>query len=101
MALRVRSRSCALSARFLPPSMPAEVVAKARCKARINILSTPFRHVKNQTPTLSSSLTLLRLSMVAFKLLISLLRMSNCCLRSWTSLRWASRFAAYWASSLF
>ena len=31
MAFRARSRSCALSARFLPPSMPAEVTANARC----------------------------------------------------------------------
>ena len=30
IALRVRSRSWALSARFLPPSMPAEVTANAR-----------------------------------------------------------------------
>lgn len=30
IALRVRSRSFALSARFFPPSMPAEVTAKAR-----------------------------------------------------------------------
>jgi len=30
MAFRARSRSCALSARFLPPSIPADVTANAR-----------------------------------------------------------------------
>ena len=30
MAFRARSRSCALSARFFPPSIPAEVTANAR-----------------------------------------------------------------------
>ena len=33
MAFRARSRSCALSARFLPPSIPAEVTANARYSA--------------------------------------------------------------------
>jgi hypothetical protein len=33
IAFRARSRSCALSARFLPPSMPAEVTANARYPA--------------------------------------------------------------------
>ena len=49
----------------------------------------------------SSSLTLFRLSIVALRVRISLLLISTCCLRSCTSLAWASRFAAYCASSLF
>lgn len=38
MALRVRSRSCALSARFLPPSIPADVTANARYVRRVSSL---------------------------------------------------------------
>lgn len=44
MAFRARSRSCALSARFFPPSMPAEVTANAR-----------FRGISAQPPCLSDN----------------------------------------------
>jgi hypothetical protein len=42
MALRVRSKSCALSARFLPPSIPAEVTANARYEMSIQQRSSSY-----------------------------------------------------------
>ncbi len=45
--------------------------------------------------TFNSSLTLFKLSIEAFRLRTSFTFMSSCCLRSETSLKWASRFAAY------
>ena len=105
IAFRVRSKSCALSARFLPPSMPADVTAKARYVVKQCISSVrQLSYVQNPAEllrTLSSSLTLFRLSIVALRVRISLPLISNCCLRSWTSPACASRFAAYCASSLF
>lgn len=97
IAFRVRSRSCALSARFFPPSMPAEVTANARCTKDG---STHSYYMSGKHHTLSSSLTLFRLSMDALRVRISFDFNSNCCLRSATSLMFASRLAAYCISSL-
>lgn len=47
MALRARSKSCALSARFFPPSIPADVTANARLKCTVRKVYKPCQSNPN------------------------------------------------------